>query len=381
MAGSYRQDRYNESMIVLSDDLRQAIQKVATCPLESHENTTNSHDLLEMDAPYRFLYHHREPLRAYSQSAAAQLGTRIGDVLKYVDDNYAREYAEAAELISRGVITPSHLEKLYHPNQILVDGMDIRLENRGIYVLATWPKMRHDFLDMSFWCWEFDGYRCHRSKQTVGIPVPVEDETEPFAIDKLLLYPASFLSEESIELFRKRGKAFWSLRLPNFVYYDDTGNGTQADYAKPGRYMIDFEMHSRLHSKHIHVGARNMRNKQLDPWRLTLSPRDEPEEDEFLMMPTKIAGYDFLEKEWISLSVSNIKPIKWNKQPYEDFVLSPATKHLVKALVTVRANKIKKKEEHAGFDIISGKGNGLIMLFHGSPGTGKTLTAEVWFLS
>jgi KaiC/GvpD/RAD55 family RecA-like ATPase len=27
-------------------------------------------------------------------------------------------------------------------------------------------------------------------------------------------------------------------------------------------------------------------------------------------------------------------------------------------------------------DIIAGKGNGLIMLLHGSPGTGKTLTAE-----
>lgn len=27
-------------------------------------------------------------------------------------------------------------------------------------------------------------------------------------------------------------------------------------------------------------------------------------------------------------------------------------------------------------DIIAGKGNGLIILLHGSPGTGKTLTAE-----
>jgi SpoVK/Ycf46/Vps4 family AAA+-type ATPase len=103
---------------------------------------------------------------------------------------------------------------------------------------------------------------------------------------------------------------------------------------------------------------------------------EEPEGDEFLMMPTKMPGYDFIEKEWVRLYVSNIKPIKWNKQPYEDLVLPEATKHLVKALVTIRASSIKKKGEHTGFDIISGKGNGLIMLFHGSPGTGKTLTAE-----
>jgi SpoVK/Ycf46/Vps4 family AAA+-type ATPase len=109
---------------------------------------------------------------------------------------------------------------------------------------------------------------------------------------------------------------------------------------------------------------------------LNLSRGDEPEEDEFLVMPTKIPGYDFVEKEWVNLFVSNIKSIKWNKQPYEDLVLPEATKHLVKAMVTIRASSIKKKEEHAGFDIVAGKGNGLIMLFHGSPGTGKTLTAE-----
>lgn len=179
-------------------------------------------------------------------------------------------------------------------------------------------------------------------------------------------------------MFRKRGKAFWSLRLPNFVYYHDNEHGSRADYAKSGRYMIDFAMHQSLHRSfgQGEFSSDLVRNKQTDPWRLNLSRGDEPEEDEFLVMPTKIPGYDFVEKEWVNLFVSNIKSIKWNKQPYEDLVLPEATKHLVKAMVTIRASSIKKKEEHAGFDIVAGKGNGLIMLFHGSPGTGKTLTAE-----
>lgn len=46
------------------------------------------------------------------------------------------------------------------------------------------------------------------------------------------------------------------------------------------------------------------------------------------------------------------------------------TKELVQALVT---NQIAAEK---GTDLIESKGNGLIMLLHGGPGTGKTLTAE-----
>jgi hypothetical protein len=107
IAPSYRPGRSNETMIILNDDLRQAIQKVATCPLDA---TAGKDELLEMDAPYLFLYHHREPLRVYSQSAVASLRTMIDTVLEYLDNNYAQEYAEATELISRGMITVYHLE-------------------------------------------------------------------------------------------------------------------------------------------------------------------------------------------------------------------------------------------------------------------------------
>lgn len=34
-------------------------------------------------------------------------------------------------------------------------------------------------------------------------------------------------------------------------------------------------------------------------------------------------------------------------------------------------------EAEKATDLISGKGNGLILLLHGGPGTGKTLTAEI----
>lgn len=56
------------------------------------------------------------------------------------------------------------------------------------------------------------------------------------------------------------------------------------------------------------------------------------------------------------------------------------TKDLVRALVSVRKSQkdVKQGLGIAGkrTDITNDKGNGLIMLLHGGPGTGKTLTAE-----
>lgn len=72
----------------------------------------------------------------------------------------------------------------------------------------------------------------------------------------------------------------------------------------------------------------------------------------------------------VVIFVQNLLPVDWNKKAFERLVLEPRTKEMIYALVDVQARAVKMD------DIITGKGNGLIVLLHGSPGTGKTLTAE-----
>lgn len=71
----------------------------------------------------------------------------------------------------------------------------------------------------------------------------------------------------------------------------------------------------------------------------------------------------------MKLAVNGIHPIEWNKRAFDRLVLEPRTKELITALVEVRIATGRTE------DIIEGKGNGLMILLHGSPGTGKTLTA------
>ena len=51
--------------------------------------------------------------------------------------------------------------------------------------------------------------------------------------------------------------------------------------------------------------------------------------------------------------------MKWNKKAFENLVVDEDTKHLVEALIS---NQIKAE---MSTDLISGKGNGLILLLHG----------------
>ena len=105
-----------------------------------------------------------------------------------------------------------------------------------------------------------------------------------------------------------------------------------------------------------------------------------PSDRDVLLMPPDIHGFYLNEKKWIKIFVDCVHDVSWNKKAYDRLVLPHQTKDLVRALVTVRTSQrgVKQGLGVAGkrTDITSGKGNGLIMLLHGGPGTGKTLTAE-----
>jgi SpoVK/Ycf46/Vps4 family AAA+-type ATPase len=82
----------------------------------------------------------------------------------------------------------------------------------------------------------------------------------------------------------------------------------------------------------------------------------------------------------VHLLVDQIGPVRWNKAAFDRVVLPKRTKNLIKALVMVRKQTSESSAVQFGLkakhdDIIAGKGSGLIMLLHGGPGTGKTLTA------
>ncbi len=92
-------------------------------------------------------------------------------------------------------------------------------------------------------------------------------------------------------------------------------------------------------------------------------------EDERLYMTVPyVPAFSFKTKQWIAAPVTQLVSIEYDADAYEKLVLDSTYKHLIKSLV--------KNDKNSFSDIIQGKSGGFIFLLHGSPGSGKTLTAE-----
>lgn len=72
----------------------------------------------------------------------------------------------------------------------------------------------------------------------------------------------------------------------------------------------------------------------------------------------------------MDLQVDNISKVKWDKKSFDHLAIAEEKKKMIKALVL---NKIARDKTT---DVVPGKGNGLVVLLHGGPGTSKTLPAE-----
>jgi hypothetical protein len=94
-------------------------------------------------------------------------------------------------------------------------------------------------------------------------------------------------------------------------------------------------------------------------------------EDQLLLTVPWVKGFVLKEKKWYSLAVNHIKPIIWN-DAFSNLVLPHQEKDL---LLAFAQSKIKSSEIYFD-DFVDGKGRGIIILLSGSPGVGKTLTAE-----
>ncbi|KAI8910326.1 P-loop containing nucleoside triphosphate hydrolase protein [Gorgonomyces haynaldii] len=92
-----------------------------------------------------------------------------------------------------------------------------------------------------------------------------------------------------------------------------------------------------------------------------------PEQLKAITWPA-LVGFSFSAKSWCHVFVAGLSEIKFNDQAFDELVLEPKRKQLIRALVRFGGEQFE--------DIIQGKSGGSIFLLHGPAGVGKTLTAE-----
>ncbi|KAL8741987.1 MAG: hypothetical protein Q9190_005468 [Brigantiaea leucoxantha] len=383
--------RWTEDIFTKSRVSKIALRQIATCyfhPVEKNQHSSYdcSHTIKTSSstkAPLLknqivpvdlFLFHHRMALKDYVADHAGSK-QHISAVLDYTKTMFGSEFADADSLFANGLVTRAHVLHLFKPNELVISGTYGR---PAAFVLQQWPEMDPNGC-VTLRCWSFqpDGHGFARKSSFISVP-PVG--SKPVNIQDLVAYPLRFATPELREKIHTRGEKHWQLRTATQITYKGWNVG-EDQYFPDARFMID---HSTYRKMHESAKAFDFKKPQTtfayDRLPAYLNTDQEPSEISFLLMPPDVHGFYLNEKKWIHIFVDSIHPVTWNKKAYERLVLPPRTKDLVRALATVRTSQrgVKQGLGVAGkrTDITSGKGNGLIMLLHGAPGTGKTLTGE-----
>lgn len=89
-----------------------------------------------------------------------------------------------------------------------------------------------------------------------------------------------------------------------------------------------------------------------------------------LLCPPYAYGYSLSRKDWCRFFVDLMDDVKWKQGVWDSLILAPEQKLVLQALVTSHEFPDNARDEHEQ------KGKGLVVLLHGTPGSGKTLTAE-----
>jgi SpoVK/Ycf46/Vps4 family AAA+-type ATPase len=94
-------------------------------------------------------------------------------------------------------------------------------------------------------------------------------------------------------------------------------------------------------------------------------------DEQYMVCAALIEVFSLVDHIWYRVPVLELKMPEWAEDPWEQLELTSQRKELLKTLVLAHTNQLNKSE-----DVIKKKGKGLVFLFHGQPGLGKTLTAE-----
>ena len=386
----------NESILPVSRDLCAAVTALLRSRSDFSQLLNWYQDQSLLPGPYLAIYHSRSAMDEFIQTLPEGCQKQLGLLLDYVFSQLGDEYAAADDLLSRGRISLPYLKYLYKPNDVLLEGKGGDCMG---FVSKSWPlstRLResphekylpsvysdaHTFkgptrtecriCEIEAWSWKFDGTFYHQNV-LLTLELDFKDKVETNIAD-LNIQPLEYVSDEVRDLLKRRGETFWSCRSRRFVSYkENKGRDWQA--SSDERYMIDLKTYHELHPEGT-LETFSRRPILGHPGGTALPPecleQDTPPEDNFVfLLPLTIKGYNLRRKKWVDLRADQITQVTWNKEAFKNLVLDRKTKDVIQALIS---NQLDAEKSTA---LISGKGNGLILLLHGGPGTGKTLTAE-----
>ncbi|KAF6808226.1 hypothetical protein CPLU01_15696 [Colletotrichum plurivorum] len=337
-----------QDVLLISDEIVQGMKAT----FESHPKLRREFPEVrdkKLMAPYIWWYHCRKSIDI--GSLPHHHAKVVGVLINWIEENYGAFYDKIDDQFRRNRVSNDSLEFFFRPSQVLVSVADdvpqgflATTRPVGPTRIETQDSEEGEPAYQSRWKLPLRSYSYFngefmRNEEDREVSFMTDTKDGEADIRSLSLIPLEYASQTTQETLFRRGKTFWKCRNKRLISYEGTTTGRKE---VGGRFMIDYDTYKSFHPySHYSSHAVTPSEKRPD-----------------------------LPKDGIDLEVDKIHDVSWNELAFNSLVADQDMKTLILALVT------NQLEAEKGTDVIENKGNGLILLLHGSPGTGKTFTAE-----
>ncbi|KAF8522068.1 P-loop containing nucleoside triphosphate hydrolase protein [Trichophaea hybrida] len=301
-------------------------------------------------------------------------------LVSWLDVEFRETLRDMQNLLSENLISYQLLWTIFKPGTLVyttIEGQPQIL--RLIRANYSKPMLSEEHFSLQGWYIDYDG----KTYGSAKISVEVAKFSESKKIHELDGFPLIFHPEEPtirMEII-ERGKRFHSFKGQHYCEYKGIALGVkqQPSFFERSKERIRYDISGRIivdnaTFKRFNPSARTsftqLSSKEIKPTHEGILSQVDGEE-EYLLAPATVAGFSLREKVWVEFYIDNITSVAFNDHAFEHLVLPSKQKKLVKALVEEHS-----KDQNSFDDVINGKGKGLIIILHGPPGVGKTLTAE-----
>jgi hypothetical protein len=346
------------------------------------------------DSPYELLYHHREDLEAYKDSKADDITKEHIDLLLHFLASEAGDKGKEAEkALASGLVTFENAWMAYKPGDLIFTssyGQDrLYILNQTGYHKdncgGKYFQLSCNFTSCdgeavgtaqtSLVIWEKEDFVGKTASKITGLtasPLKFFDPEEQEAtMKKLTKRGERYLQIKGINSWDYNG-LFLYLKTPPYDFYDERSNydGKWLPRTCTERVVLDpktfvEEMRDQKDNSASMGTSDCCRIANCD------SNQFQSLEADPMLCPPYVYGFSLESKEWCKYFVDHLSPVAWQENAMEALILATAQRRLIRSLVTSH-----RYPDHAR-DEASLKGKGLIILLHGTPGSGKTLTAEL----
>ena len=328
----------------------------------------------EMESPFRMLFHYWEDLDAYRGEIEDDDGrTHLTLLLDFMDMDMGPEKKRCETQVKKGQVDFSRLWTIFRPGET-----QITHENGHVWLLRCVKTAYEENTKQGKWMevhcsyTDFDGTDVGEAKRVIRLfQKRLFASENPANIKDLPIFPRSFVADGDLEArLTERGKRSLTLRGVCVRIYEGLAEHIKdppLDFWDPDMADFDAVWLPYTESGRVVIDRKTF---QEDNHLAQVAIQPDASSRDVKFCPPFVYGFSLARKEWCRFYIPQIRDIEWNNNIFDSLILQESQKTLLNALVSSHSFPASPRDQ------IKQKGKGLVVLLHGTPGSGKTLTAE-----